>query len=254
MRRNLVALTLIVFFSCLVNAQEVRTPQMTIGQHGDGTAHSGPSLNFSGVPNLCKPCVFYAGDFNANDPNAGGFANGNTLLLPDTADYAPVAVPKSVHGMITGILFMELVNTTGNYFDPDTATYDIRTGVSEGNGGTSVASGSGKMSYAVVAGCNCGEVETAVNLTAPLTVKPGTTYWFNLSPQCTDPGNSNCTSTEFYLPDTTQETNGLNAGAQPPGQVYFTSSLFGTNFANWCTIDDNQLTCARASFGLMGRK
>lgn len=38
----------------------------------------------SGAPALCKPCLFYAGDLSPSDPNADGFPDMDTLVLPDT--------------------------------------------------------------------------------------------------------------------------------------------------------------------------
>lgn len=229
-----VALTLITL-SWSAFAQDVRTT---------------PGLTFDTVPSLCKPCVFYGGDTNGNDPNANAFTNGNTLLLPNQAIYAAVDVPKNVHGVITGILFMTMATQSGNIFDPATAPYDIRTGVSGGNAGKSVATGTGPLSYAPY-----GQVfgytlyETAVNLTKPFTVTPGTRYWFNLQPQCTDSSNSTCSELQFFLGNTTQETNGLNAGAQPPYEMF--GGTFGDPQGNVCGGDDTP-ACARASFGLMG--
>lgn len=215
---------------------------------------SASAQNAGRLPSLCKPCVFYGGDYNANDPNSGGFADGNTLLVPTTAMYAAVDIPKNVNGVITGILFMQMTLGTGNYFDPDTAPYDIRVGLSEGNGGTSVANGTNTLTYAPYMNVDDFEIyQTAVNLTAPFKVTPGTRYWFSVVPQCTNTGNPNCSSIQFYLPNTTQETNGLNAAAQPPYEMFLTSTYFGFDWQNLCDGKDSP-ACARASVGLMGHR
>lgn len=246
------ALLVVVTLTWTATAQNARAPILSLHREGDATLQSQQGVGFDGVPNLCSPCVFYGGDFNMDDPNEGAVANGNTLLVPDTGTYAAVRVPKNVHGVITGILFMEIA--TQEVFDPDTATYDIRTGVSSGHGGTSVASGSGSMSYQLYGQCQCIEVETAVNLTQALTVIPATTYWINMQPQCTNTGDPSCGETQYFFPNTTQETNGLNAGAQPPGEMFFNSAFFGYDWANVCSIVSNQQACARGSFGLMGHR
>lgn len=215
---------------------------------------SAGAQNVRSLPSLCKPCIFYGGDFNVNDPNANAFADGNTLSIPNTAIYTAVDVPKNVTGVITGILFMQLATITGNVFDPATAPYDIRVGVSEGNGGTSVASGTNTLSYAPYLNVLDFEIyQTAVNLTGPFRVIPGTRYWFTAVPQCTDSGNSVCSSVQYYLPNTTQGTNGLNAGAQPPDQMFWNSEFFGFNWKNVCDVESSP-GCARASFGLMGHR
>lgn len=249
MKQLLLAATAIAIFTLTTMAQDIKAPTITL-RHAEGTSAPGThGLTFDTLPNLCKPCVFYGGDFSANDPNAEGYANGNTLLVPNTAVYAAVDVPKNVNGAVTGILFM--IDAADGAFDPATASYDIRTGISEGNGGNSVASGSGSMSYALYG--RFGVYETAVNLTKPFTVTPGTRYWFNMQPQCTNSGNGACSGEEFYLVNTTQETNGLNAGAQPPYQMFFNSGFFGFVFENLCQ-GKNSPACARASYGLMGHQ
>jgi len=110
------------------------------------------------------------------------------------------------------------------------------------------------MAYYFITQCPFTTFETAVNLPSPMPLTPGTTYWFNLSPQCTDPNNDLCKGVPGYLENTTQQTNGLHAGAQPPAQMFFNSAYFGYTWANWCdpVFGQNAETCARASFGLMG--
>lgn len=212
---------------------------------------SAQELGAGSVPTLCKPCVFYGGDNNEKDPNSTGFLNGDTLLVGTVFLYAPVDVPKNVHGVVTGILFMTISTIEGNVFDPATATYDIRTGVSNGNAGKSVASGSGPMTSALDGqfGGFFPIYETAVNLTTPFTVTPGTRYWFNMTPQCTNSSNANCSSVEFLAANTTQETNGLNAGAQPPFQLF--GGIPNNTLENICN-GNNSPACERASFGLLG--
>lgn len=247
MKQILLAAIATAVLSVTSMAQDIKAPTITLRQGGGSSAQSAQGLTFDTLPNLCKPCVFYGGDYNATDPNAEGFANGSTLLVPDTALYTAVDVPKTIHGVITGILFM--TSATADTFDPDTATYDIRVGVSNGNGGNSVASGSATMSFALYG--QFGVYQTAVNLTSPFTVTPGTRYWFNLLPQCTDSRNGSCSVEQFFLVNTTQETNGLNAGAQPPYEMFLNSGFFGVEWGNVCG-GANTPACARASYGLMG--
>ena len=216
---------------------------------------SAGAQNVRTLPSLCKPCIFYGGDFNVNDPNSNSFADGNTLTVSDTAIYAAVDVPKNVTGVITGILFMQLSTLIGNdIFDPATAPYDIRIGVAEGNGGTSVASGINTLSYAPYMNVFDFEIyQTALNLTGPFRVTPGTRYWFTVVPQCTNSGNSNCSVVRYFLPNTTQQTNGLHAAAQPADQMFWNSAFFGFNWKNVCD-EEGSPSCARASFGLMGHR
>jgi hypothetical protein len=91
-----------------------------------------------------------------------------------------------------------------------------------------------------------------VNLTKPLTPKAGTRYWLNLSPQCTNSGDGNCEE-QFYEVNTTQQTNGLHAGAQPPYQIF--DGVWGGNLSNACaSFGGNTPACEWLSFGLMGHR
>lgn len=253
MKKLLFTSIVTVVLSLIATAQDARTaPTMTLRHSGGQSIEGTHGLTFDTLPSLCKPCVFYGGDYNASDPNSDGFADGNTLLVPDSPIYTAIDVPKNVHGMITGILFMQMATQTGDVFDPATAPYDIRTGVSEGNGGTSVASGTNTLSYAPYMQADGFEIyQTAVNLTKPFTVTPGTRYWVTVVPQCTDSNNSVCSELQYFFPNTTQETNGLNAGAQPPYEMFSDSGFFGLNWYNLCGGKDTP-SCARGSYGLMG--
>ena len=80
-----------------------------------------------------------------------------------------------------GILFNVQADAA---FDPLTASYDVRTGVSEGNGGTSLASGTGPA-VVTATGRNflgLNEYTVSVSWSTPVTLTAGT-YWFNATPQ-----------------------------------------------------------------------
>ena len=250
--KSLLALAFAVIFAITAAAQSAPIRERLAAHPEEGSAaQPKPGMTFNTLPSLCSPCVFYGGDNNG--PSAGAFAYGNTLLVPDSSIYAAVDVPKGLHGVITGILFMTEATLTGTVFDPATAPYDIRVGVSQGNGGKSVASGSNTMSYAPYSQSFGFEIyENAVNLTSPFTVTPGTRYWFSLVPQCTNTGNSNCSSLQYFFPNT-DESNGFNPGAQPPYEMFENSSFFGFNWQNLCNGKDSP-ACARGSYGLMGHR
>ncbi len=155
----------------------------------------------------------------------------------------------------SAIFFNDLVTGSGpTYFDPATGTYDVRTGITEGNGGSEFASGSGAQSSAATGRIAFGypEYTTTVKFAKAITATPGTTYWANESPQCTNGNNASCTE-QYFASNTTQETNGVNASHQPAGQMYFESAYFGFTWANWCdsSLGLNSDQCARLSFGLL---
>ena len=228
MKKNLFAVMLVAVFA--VSALAAEGSHVTASAAGKASA-SRSTAPVWGLPSVPSNILFYGGDINVNDPNAQGFANENTLLVPTSQTYAAVKAPSKV---VAGGTFGNN-SGFGAYFDPATGTYDIRIKVTEGNGGTSVASGSGTQTATATGREPFGLIEytTSVNFTKALTAAAGTTYWINETPQCTNSGDSNCSDAEFFLSNTTQETNGVNASAQVASQLYLNSSYFGFTWANW---------------------
>jgi len=204
-------------------------------------------------PVLCDPCIFYGGDLNPRDPNTVGYSDENTLFIPRSSTYVGFNVFPGATVTVTGILFN--VQASAN-FDPLTASYDVRTGVTEGNGGTSIASGKGTLSIAATGRSffDLMEFSIAVNLTTPLVLGPGS-YWFNLTPNCTNGGqDGSCNAGRFLLSNSTQRTNNVFGGAQPDHQIFLNAPIIGFHWTNWCEagfgFHPNQ--CDAASYGLMG--
>jgi len=204
-------------------------------------------------PGLCSPCLFYGGDLNVSDSNAAGLSDENTLLIPGSSTYTAYNVPSGVTVGITGIL----VNVQADVnFDPQQASWDIRTGVSEGNGGTSVASGTGSIMVAATGrnfiGLN--EYTVFVHLSAEQFLGAGE-YWFNVTPECTNGAtDGSCSVGRIFISNTTQNTNGVFANAQPAASMFLNSSFFGFTWANWCdsSLGLNSAQCRAGSWGLTG--
>jgi hypothetical protein len=203
-----------------------------------------------GPPPACKPCLFYGGDLTPGDHFAYGFPDGNSLTRPLTETLGAVQVPAGVKATVQGLLVNVLA--TAGEFNPKTATWEIRSGVSPGNGGKVVASGSGAANVAPTGRSAFGFTEFTVAVEASATLTAGE-YWINVSPQCTVTTDNNC-SEGFFASNTTQQTNNFRGSAQPAGQMYFNSSYFGFSWMNWCdpSIGINSKECAALSFGIMG--
>jgi hypothetical protein len=228
---------------------------MISANHGV-TVHRGGDFSPAGAPALCHgKCPFYGGDIDTNDPNANGFANANTLLVSDTHTYSALKPP--INAMVTGMLINHVPYPPqgGNPYDPATAQWDVRTGVSEGNGGTSVASGSNKLVHqATGRSLAWGNEDSAGSLfTSPVPISAGTTYWFNYTPQCTNSSNPDCTG-GYFFESNTDGLNGVNASLQPQFQVFFNSSYFGYNYTNWCNLVGQGSGCLGMSYALAGHK
>jgi hypothetical protein len=235
-------------------AAEQKKPAPAIVQHSgveSATRHV-QSGGISVPPPSCNPCLFYGGDLNPNDPNADGFSDENTLLITGGSQtYGAVSIPSGPNANVTGILFNILATAA---FDPYTATYDIRQGISEGNGGTDVSSGSASIAVAATGRNAFGLYEYTITATfSTVNLSPGE-YWFNLEPQCLNTLDGSCYVFRQFVSNTTQETNAVNGSWQPTGEMFFNSSYFGFTYANWCdsSLGLNSEQCADMSFGLVG--
>jgi hypothetical protein len=168
--------------------------------------------------------------------------------------------PDKGKAKITGILFNVTADVAiGTVFDPMTADYEVCVNAAALNGCPNpVSEGSGALTIAATGRTVCGypEYAASVNLTQIYEPPTGNYISFNLVPQCTNTGNSNCSGVTFYVENTTQQTNGINKGLQPAGQILYTGPGTGTGFANWCNNPEfpplNNQQCARLSFGLYG--
>ncbi len=249
MKTTLFAAALVVALT--LSAAAAQKPP--VSQHLAGNPNSAGPFAPQGIPpSLCDPCIFYGGDLNTSDFNAAGMSDENTLLIPGSSTYGNYNVVNGV--TVTGILFN--IQADAN-FDPVTGSYDVRTGVSEGNGGTSLASGTGSIQVAATGrnfiGLN--EYSVAIQLSTPLVLTPGA-YWFNVTPNCTNGAqDGSCSVGRFFVSNTTQRTNNVVGGNQSDHQMYLNSPAFGLSWANWCDASVagfNKSQCRDMSFGLMG--
>ncbi len=167
--------------------------------------------------------LFYSGDLNLNDPNQNGLANENDAIVGGSpygaATYQNFTLTQSypVTALFTN-------NLSG--LNPTTAYWEIRSGVSEGNGGTLIASGTGGTSNQATGRSDFGFIEYTNMVGMNLTLDPGT-YWFAVVPN--DPGNAN----RSYNSDTDGTNRFLGAGVSTTENLqYFNSAFFGANFTN----------------------
>lgn len=251
MKTTLFAATLVV---ALTLSAAAATKKPATSQHLAGSSQAEIQFNGNGVPPvLCDPCLFYGGDLNLSSANAAGLSDENTLLIVGGSSTYGSFTLSGVSASITGILFN--VQADAN-FDPLTATYDVRTGVTDGNGGTSIASGTAGITVAATGrnfiGLN--EYSVAVQLTTPLLIGPGE-YWFNITPQCLNGAqDGSCSAGRVFVSNTTNRTNQVNGSAQVAHEMFLNSSFFGFTWTNWCdsSLGLNSSQCGGLSFGLMG--
>jgi hypothetical protein len=246
MKKILFAATIVVALTLTAAAAEKPAPAANPNGYGTVPKQLAPPGT---PPALCSPCLFYGGDLDTTAGTAEGFSDENTLLVTGSSTYA--AVNLTGLSKVTGILFN--IQADAN-FDPNTATYDIRSGVSSGNGGTEIASGSGTISVATTGRVFIGltEFTVLVTLTTPVSLTAGE-YWFNITPQCTNGAqDGSCYVGRMFFSNTTSGTNNVKGKSQPGDSLFLNSSYFGYTYEPWCSLVSVQGQCHLASFGLTG--
>jgi PEP-CTERM motif len=187
------------------------------------------------------PCIFYSGDYDPNNPNANGLANETDAIVGGNpygaATYDNFKI-DATSGNITGLYTNNL-----SALSPASGYWEIRAGISEGNGGTLIASGT-------ASGANFSQTATGrsgfgfteyTDLASGLNINlPYGFYWLAVVPQ--DPNNANRSFNS--------NTFGLNqVGIDIPNEQFFNSSFFGANFTN----ANNEIGDAQAfSAGVVG--
>ena len=175
---------------------------------------------------------FYGGQFDPFNQFANALANENTATVG--GDPYGAAVYQNFYAesniTVTG-LFTNNLST----FAPESGYWEIRSGVSEGNGGTLIASGTGSVTNTATGRSFLGDKEYT-NIVSGLSVDlPTNQYWFAMVPVC-----STCQGEAFNT-----NTFGLfSIGKSDLNQEYFTTpgGPFFTNANNVCP------TCLFPSF------
>ena len=167
--------------------------------------------------------LWYNGDFN----NINGLANEQNTLVEQASVYDNFIVP-SPGWHVTGVFSDNLLNTTVTG-----ANWEIRSGVSEGNGGTVVASGTTATPVVTPTGrSGFGFTEFMVEITGlSVDLAPGT-YWLNVTP-IGDGGGRSFDS----------DTSGTNCVGLPCGNddnAFINSTTFGFVFHNTSSGDIGQ--------------
>ena len=184
----------------------------------------------------CRGPYIYSGDFDPNNPNANGLANetdgivGGNPYGAATYENFVLDGPAFIYNMFTNNL---------SQLDPTTGYWEIRSGMSEGNGGTLIASGTGPMTQTPTGRSGFGYTEYQ-DMVEGLGISLGAgTYWFALVPNCTT-----CFGRSFN-----SNTFGLNSvGTFIDNDQFWNSSFFGANFTN----ANNDGVFPRFSGGLNG--
>jgi hypothetical protein len=172
--------------------------------------------------------LFYAGDFNPMDPNANALANENDAVVPGN----PYGAATYQNFIVSGTWHVHSL-FTNNLSDitPNSAYWELRIGMSQGNGGTLIAAGtgttsSGTFTWTPTARSGFGYDEYTAHVTGlDLTLSSGQ-YWMSVVPQAPNDYGRSFNSNTFDC------FNSSCIGTQLNDQQYFNSAFFGANFDN----------------------
>ncbi len=112
------------------------------------------------------------------------------------AIYAPFIVPRGTQWTVTGVFTNNTSNV--NRVDPAQAYWEIREGVSQGNIGTLVASGTSAALYHPTGRSLVGFFEFTVLVKGINVPLQAGTYWLSVVPECTNTNDYNCNYARYY--------------------------------------------------------
>ena len=201
-------------------------------------------------PSYCKPCLFYAGDWDSNASDANGLSNEfDTTVSTGAAVYVPFIVPKGKIWTVTGLF-------TDNFLffsvlDPVTTPYQIRRGIPRagGNGGKLVCHGRKPATLTDAGGDWIQIFATKVEGIKGCRLHAGK-YWMSVVPYCTNASTCNLFGYKYraFLSNDDGAMNHRFGPLEPANNSFFNSVFYG---AVWEPTWEQQ-SSARFSVGVEG--
>ncbi|MGB3549401.1 MAG: hypothetical protein WA993_01830 [Candidatus Binatus sp.] len=244
-------------------AAQTVAPDLVSAQRDSGI--SGTSANLSAVEPtskklqpVCKPCLFYSGDSDSSNPDTNSLINGIFSAVPILAQvYSAFTVPSGRAWHVKGV-FINTVNAIASVvvLDPSVTQWSIWADVGSGNPGELLFSGAGNATVTATGRTVSGltEYTVSVKLKTAIVLQPGT-YWLNVTPQCTNPSDSACSSALFYESDVEDVSPANHVGpANVLDDSFINSTYFSFNYAHtWGGSGAcGGIGCDAFSFGLIG--
>jgi hypothetical protein len=203
-------------------------------------------------PAYCNPCLFYGGDFDANNPDSNVLGNSFTIDFKATT-YVPFYVPPGQTWTIGGLFSNNMSNVS--LLDPPEIKWAISSGISAGNPGTEIASGRSTATLTPTGRTWQNGYFTEYTVLAHLKPEQFVTlttgvYWIAAVPVCTD---SDCGNADFYLSDVEDVPAPNHKGVQPNDDSYYVWDGAGYFFAE--TGGPSGICgggCDKFSFGILG--
>jgi hypothetical protein len=167
-------------------------------------------------PLIPSNALYYTGDCN----HINGLASEFNSLVSDARTYDNFQVPDGQYWRVTSLFAHDYISYTTT-----TANWEIRQGITNGNGGTLLYSGKADPATMTPDGCNdFGYIGQEVSVTPSVQINllPGT-YYITIAPVGSGSGRS------FVE---TANSGGPNSVGQPntPDDSWFDSTYFGLNF------------------------
>ena len=156
--------------------------------------------------------------YNGNFDGRNALSNERNTSVSQSNVYDDFIVPAAQQWDITSVFSNDLMSFTG----VTSAYWEIRSGVSLGNGGTLVASGTGTATQTPTGRSAFGLTEYTIDVAGLNVLLNSGTYWLTVSPIDSGGGRSFVST-----------TSGAGAVGTPPGNngnSFWNSSEFGKNF------------------------
>ncbi len=252
MKKAICCVALLAALMMVVGVAAAENPAVVRSQGIAGLGHVGNSA----APKYCKPCLFYGGDWNSTASDWAAFGNDDNPNIPDDFEnFSPFTVKKAAHA--TG-LFTNNLSSIGCTIDPKKALWSIHTKMSSGNAGTTVASGEAAATFVATGRTYSSYTEcTASVKIKSLALKPKTTYWEQVTPECSST-TGDCSGAYYYETDTFNSAGtgqGSNkVGEKEPSSLNFAYSVdYSYDYVNDCTEGYGSPACNWMSDGVVGK-
>ena len=128
-----------------------------------------------------KTCLYYSGDFDAQNRKAWGLINGDSQTVGVAEVWVAVKPTRNV--TVTGVTFNEAFQSIQGVINP--TAFQIKTGISYGNEGQKFCSSKGRVTIKLYGEPFFGRSQysfTVKKLTPACKLKKGTVYYLNLLP------------------------------------------------------------------------
>lgn len=158
---------------------------------------SGQNAPTAQAPSYCNPCLFYAGDFDPNNPASGGLLNQNVTAQPTLAYLeVPFVVPEGQAWLVTGVFVNQLASV--DFVDPAITPWVIYRKIREQE---VVCSGSTNATFRPTGRSGFGLDEYTLLVEPVACSITSGTYWLQVVPQCTNKNDNECPSATYFESD-----------------------------------------------------